>query len=105
MGITGAERKIQKLLRKLSEIPQDQETLLELGKTYFLNSQFDEAVNCYRAVLDQDPRNISAHYNLAVALLALERAEEAKAAFQRVLEIDPNNKAAQEELSKLISFP
>ena len=105
MGITGAERKIQKLLRKLSEIPQDQETLLELGKTYFLNSQFEEAVNCYRAVLDQDPRNISAHYNLAVALLALERAEEAKAAFQRVLEIDPNNKAAQEELSKLISFP
>lgn len=105
MGGTGAERKIQKLHRKLSEIPQDQQTLLELGKLYFLNSQFDEAVTHFGAVLERDPRNISAQYNLGVALVALKKAEEAKAAFQRVLEIEPNNKAAQEELSKLVSFP
>lgn len=105
MGSTGAERKIKRLHRKLSEIPQDRETLLELGKLYFLNSQFDEAATRFEAVLEQDSQNVSAQYNLGVALVALKRAEEAKAAFQRVLDIEPGNTAAQEELSKLVSFP
>lgn len=105
MGNTGAERKIKKLHRKLSEIPQDRETLLELGKLYFLNAQFEEAVNCFGAVLEQDSWNVPAQYSLGVAFVALRRADEAKAAFQRVLEIEPNNSAAQDELSKLVSFP
>jgi cytochrome c-type biogenesis protein CcmH/NrfG len=105
MSTKAAGKKILKLLHRLSENPQDIETRLDLGKTYFLNSQFDEAVNCYRALLEKDPRNVSAYYNLAVALLAQKKAQEAKEAFQKVLEIDPNNETAQEELSKLISFP
>jgi len=105
MSNKAAGKKIQKLLQKLSENPQDAEARLDLGKTYFLSSQFDEAVKCYQTLLEQEPRNASAYYNLAVALLAQKKTEEAKEAFQKVLEIDPNNKAAQEELSKLISFP
>jgi cytochrome c-type biogenesis protein CcmH/NrfG len=100
-----AEKKIQKLLDKLVQSPDDTETRLALGKQYFLGSRFDEAVSSYRTLLEQDPRNVSAHYNLAVALVALKKMEEAKVAFQKVLEIDPNNRAAQEELAKLVSFP
>ncbi len=105
MSTKAAAKKIQKLRQRLSENPHDPQARLDLGKTFFLNSQFDEAVNCYRALLKQDSRNASAHYNLAVALLAQKKTQEAKAAFQKVLEIDPNNEMAQEELSKLISFP
>jgi cytochrome c-type biogenesis protein CcmH/NrfG len=105
MSDKAAAKKILKLRHKLSENPQDTQTRLDLGKTYFLNSQFDEAVDCYRALLEHDPRNIAAYYNLAVALLAQKKTQDAKEAFQRVLEIDPNNEAAQEELSKLVSFP
>ena len=101
----GADKRIQKLLQKLAENPKDTETLLALGKGYFLGSQFDDAVRCYQALLEQDPRNASAYYNLAVAFLAQKKTGEAKEAFQKVLELDPNNEAAQKELAKLVSFP
>jgi cytochrome c-type biogenesis protein CcmH/NrfG len=97
-------KKIQKLVDKLAENPEDTETRLALGKLYFLSSQFEEAASCYRKLLELDPRNVSAYYNLAVALIAQKKAEEAKEAFQKVLELDPENKAAQEELEKLVSF-
>jgi len=97
-------RKIQKLLDKLVENPQDTETRLALGKLYFLDSQFEEAVGCYRKLLEVEPRNVSGYYNLAVALTAQKKMEEAKEAFQKVLELDPDNKGAQEELAKLVSF-
>ncbi len=105
MNSKAADKKIRKLTAKLRENPQNTETWLELGKLYFLNSQFDKAVKCYQKLIENDPRNASAYYNMAVALLAQQRTEEAKEAFQKVLEIDPNNKSAQEELSKLVSFP
>lgn len=98
-------KRIQKLLQKLAENPNDTEAWLSLGKRYFLSSQFEEAIRCYQALLEQDPRNVSAYYNLGVAFLAQKMTEQAKAAFQKVLELDPNNKAAQEELAKLVSFP
>ena len=100
-----ADRRIQKLVRKLAENPKDTKTWLALGKLYFLQSEFEEAVASYRALLEQDPRNASGYYNLAVALLAQNKMEEARGAFQKVLELDPDNKAAQEELAKLVSFP
>lgn len=100
-----SERRIQRLLEKLAENPADIETRLALGKQYFLESRFDEAVRSYQDLLEQDPRNASAYYNLAVAFLAQKKTEQAKQAFQKVLEFDPNNEAAQKELAKLISFP
>ncbi len=99
------DKQIQKLRQKLAENPKDTETLLALGKLYFLSSQFDKAVKSYRALLEQDARNASAYYNLAVAFLAQKETNEAKEALQRVLELDPNNEAAQKELAKLVSFP
>ncbi len=100
-----SRKKIQKLLDKLAENPKDVETRLALGKLYFLNSQFDEAVASYRTLLDHDPKNVSAYYNLAVAFVAQNKTGEAKESLQKVLQLDPDNKAAQEELSKLVTFP
>lgn len=99
------DKQMQKLLKKLAENPKDTETLLALGKLYFLNSDFDDAVKCYQALLEQDPRNTSAYYNLAVAFLGQKKTGEAKEALQKVLGLDPNNEAAQKELAKLVSFP
>jgi len=99
------QKKIHKLSEKLAENPKDTEARLALGKLYFLNSQFDEAVRCYQTLLEHDPRNVSAHYNLGVAFLAQNRMDEAKAAFQKVLELDPDNEGAEKELAKLVSFP
>jgi cytochrome c-type biogenesis protein CcmH/NrfG len=101
--VTG--KRVQKLLQKLAENPRDTETLLALGKLYFLGSQFDDAVKCYEAILEEDSQNSSAYYNLAVAFLAQKKTDEAKEAFQKALELDPNNEAAQKELAKLVSFP
>jgi len=100
-----AEKRIPKLLEKLAANPKDTETRLALGKLYFLSSRFDDAVRCYQDLLKEDPRNVSAYYNLAVAFLAQKRTDGAKEALQKVLELDPNNEAAQKELAKLVSFP
>jgi cytochrome c-type biogenesis protein CcmH/NrfG len=99
------EKRVQKLLQRLAENPDDTEARLDLGKVYFLNSQFDDAVKCYEALLELDPTNVSAYYNLGVAFLALKKTSEAKVAFESVLGLDPNNEAAQKELAKLVSFP
>jgi cytochrome c-type biogenesis protein CcmH/NrfG len=99
------DNRIEELERKLAADPKDVETQLALGKLYFLKSDFEEAVGCYRSLLEQDSANVSGYYNLAVAFLAQKKTKEAKEALQKVLELDPNNKAAQEELSKLVSFP
>jgi tetratricopeptide (TPR) repeat protein len=41
---------------------------LFLGNLYYENKEFDEAIQAYRHVLDQDHRNARAYYNLAIAL-------------------------------------
>jgi tetratricopeptide (TPR) repeat protein len=50
-----------------------------------------EAVENYRRVIERAPHWIEAHINLGVALYQLGRSEEARAAFQSAVRLDPDN--------------
>lgn len=60
--------------------------------------QFREAVEQYSAVISRDPRNVEAHCNLGYAFSKMGRLDEAKAEFQKALEIEPGNEMARANL-------
>ncbi|XP_007527459.1 FK506-binding protein-like [Erinaceus europaeus] len=59
------------------------------------------AQNCDR-VLEQEPEHLKALYRRGVAQAALGNLDKATADFKKVLALDPKNRAAQEELGKVI---
>lgn len=85
-----------------SDRKKDAEKLVELGKFYYLNQKYDQAVEEYRKAVDMDPRNADARYNLGIALETINDLEGAREAFEQVLEIDPDYKGAQEHYDRLV---
>lgn len=63
---------------------------LERGNRMYREGRYEEAVAAYQKVLDNDRATPALHYNLATALLALGRYDEADAHFQAALQtVDP----------------
>jgi len=98
------EREVRKLKQHLEVYPEDEESYIILGKFYFLNKRYDEAVKTYQKLLSFSDGNVSAYYNLAVACEAMKNYEEAKKNYRKVLEIDKDNKEAQEALNRITTF-
>ncbi len=95
---------VEKLQKHLEVYPEDEESYLILGKFYFLNKKYDEAIETYRKLLSFSNNNVSAYYNLAVAGEAMKDYEEAKKNYRKVLELDKDNKEAQEALNRITTF-
>ncbi|RKY39339.1 MAG: hypothetical protein DRP75_02450 [Candidatus Omnitrophota bacterium] len=76
--------------------------LLEAGKFAFLNENYEEAIGFFRKILESDPRNAEAYYNLGVVFEAKNMLKEAKEAFNKSLEINPEYKLAEQHLAKLV---
>ena len=51
---------------------------MELGKFYFLNNKYDEAVIEFKKVLEYNPGNAQAYYNIGLINEACNKIEEAK---------------------------
>ena len=58
---TGA---IQSLHKVVTQYPRDRVALNDLGRIYFLQKNYREAVRTLQQVLDIDPEDLQAHYNL-----------------------------------------
>jgi tetratricopeptide (TPR) repeat protein len=86
------------IARKQKEV----ETIIEVGKFYFLNQKFDEAMAEYRKAIALDARSIDAYYNLGITLEAISDLDAARDAFAKVMELDPENKGAQEHYDRLV---
>ena len=61
------------------------------GVTHAQQDHWDVAESHFRKALEADPKLAEAHYNLGLALDKLDRHDEAKAAFEKALELAPNN--------------
>jgi Flp pilus assembly protein TadD len=66
--------------RVLQEFPGDRATWRNLGKTYYLNEQFEKAIDALSEVLAIDPEDSEAHYDTMRATRALGRSKEARRA-------------------------
>jgi GWxTD domain-containing protein len=54
------------LERGLSRFPRDPQLLTELGKTYFAQTFYPDALRCFRSALEQDPSLCEAHYYIGL---------------------------------------
>jgi Tfp pilus assembly protein PilF len=59
-------------LRKASSLyPRDRVVLNQIGRVLFLQRQFEPAVQAFKQVLDVDPEDLQAHYNLMLCYRGL----------------------------------
>ena len=86
--------------------PQNTSLHLSMGmKDYYrpaaAGGSLDRAVHCFRQAIELDKDNPDAWLWLGLALKAQKKLPEAKAAFEKVLKLDPDNARARRELSAL----
>lgn len=62
-----------------AQYPRDRVVLNDIGRVLFLQRRYDEAVAELQRVLDIDPEDLMAHYNLMLCYRGLGRADEADA--------------------------
>ncbi len=70
----------------------------EKGNEAYLDARYDEALNLYEETLKQDPDNISALYNLGMTNVQLKNYGEAIWAFESVLQRNPADEQAEEQI-------
>ncbi len=77
------------------------ETLIELGKFYYVNKKYGEAREQFEKALSIDPENEEILQNIALLHEINNEIEDAKDVYHNILKINPDNSAAREKLNKL----
>lgn len=75
---------------------------LELGKFYFLNQKYDEAIREFEQAIKEASGKSEAYYNLGLVYETRGQFDQAREAFHHALEIDPGHKPSEEHLAKLV---
>lgn len=76
--------------------------LIEVAKFNFLSSRYEEAIKTWKRVLKLLPGDPQIYYNIAIAYESLNQLDKAREYFKRTVEIDPDNKQAEEHLKKIV---
>jgi tetratricopeptide (TPR) repeat protein len=75
---------------------------IELGKFYFLNNKYDEAVSEFKKVLEINPGNAEAYYNIGLIKESSNQMDEAREMYSKALAVKPDYKIVRVRLDKLI---
>ncbi|OIN98543.1 hypothetical protein AUJ66_00885 [Candidatus Desantisbacteria bacterium CG1_02_38_46] len=81
------------------ELAQD---LLELGKFYFLNEKYDEAIKVLQKAQKFNPFCADIYYHLGLVYEAKNNLHNAKVMYLKATEVDSQFTLAQEHLDKLV---
>lgn len=94
------------MFKKKAKTPAkiEETEVMEMAKFYFLNSKYDEAVGELKKVLEINPGNAEAYYNLGLIYENKNQVEEARKMYEKALSIDNNYKLAREHMDKLIGI-
>ncbi len=71
--------------------PNNPSILNDLGVLSWREGKFEQALANFQAALQQNPQDKEAQYNLAMLYQTLKQSDEAKKAWQRYLQLDPNS--------------
>jgi len=75
--------------------PKLGEAYVNLGNVYFMQSKFAEAENSYKKAVEVDDSNISAHRSLAAFYWNLRRYDLSLKEWEKILELNPEDKQAK----------
>jgi Flp pilus assembly protein TadD len=77
---------------------------IELGKFYFLNNKYDEAVSEFKKVLEINQGNAEAYYNIGLIKESSNQMDEAREMYSKALAVKPDYKIVRDRLNKLIGI-
>ena len=83
----------------------DADALVEMGTIFLTAGKTADAVTLFDRAVARDPAHAEAHFRRALGLLALGRPGEARAGFERVLELRPGSPAAEKARKALEQMP
>lgn len=83
--------------------PPDAKQNLERGFVFLNSRQYDQAAAAFKRVIKADASSVEAHYGLGQAYLEIGAFDDAKAAADAVLRLNPNHNQAR-ELLQVIKF-
>ena len=97
-----AEQALPYLQKVLAVDPTDLGANVTLGQVYLQLRRFEDAIAAFRVALAAEPYNVSAAYNLAVALNRADRRDEGQQAMARfqLLRDSPYKTALERELPR-----
>jgi tetratricopeptide (TPR) repeat protein len=87
---------------EIKGVASNEADLMELGKFYFLNNKYNEAVSVFKKVLEINPRCTEAYYNIGLIKESSNLIDEAKDMYSKALSINPEYKIVIDRLNKLI---
>ena len=73
---------------------------VNLGNILFYEEKFHEAINNYREALKRDPNTNNARANMGWAYWSLGRTDEARSAWQQVLQTAPDHPSAKAGMAR-----
>jgi tetratricopeptide (TPR) repeat protein len=83
--------RVAELITSYQEDPTNPETLFELGEAYFLAGDWQQGQDWFLKLVEVDPANVHAWTDIGTSHYNLGRSEEAKAAWQKALELAPED--------------
>ena len=89
--------------RALAQYPDDPETLRSRCQFLFEQGAADEAEQALKCLIDHDPDDAAAHYNLGTLLLRTQRYDEAVLAYRQALRCRPNHPATHLNLAAALA--
>ena len=78
--------------------------IIELGKFYFINNKYDEAVTEFKKVLEINKNNAEAYYNIGLIHESRNDIQAAKEMYTKALTLQQDYKLVRDRLNKLIGL-
>lgn len=77
------------------------EVLLELGQSYLLNKEYDNAIKKFSAALKINPHDPELYYYLGLALEGADKIEEAIEMYEKTLRLDKSFSNAEMRITEI----
>jgi len=98
----GDFKKLEARIARMKDKKEKLEKLVELGKFYFLNEKYDNAISKFKEAIKINDNDAEIYYNLGVVYESKNLPGEASQMYMKALELDPEHKLASKHLEKIV---
>jgi len=95
-------KKLEAKIARIKDQKEKVEKLVELGKFYFLNEKYDNAISKFKEAIKIDENNAEIYYNLGIVYESKNLPEEASQMYMKTLELNPGHQLASKHLEKIV---
>jgi len=95
-------KNLEAKIAKIKDRKEKVEKLIELGKFYFLNEKYDEAIRKFKEAVKIDEKNTEIYYNLGIVYESKNLPDEASQMYTKALELNPDHQLASKHLEKIV---